>query len=128
MFSTWKLTIIGYIVEVGEIKPDPEHLRPLLQFPALKDAKNVCRVLGFFSHNSQWIHCYSEKMQLLITACIWSPERDIERSVVNVVKEEVSFEVETDACDLSITATVIQNGRPVEFFSRAVQGPEISHV
>ena len=48
VFSTRKLAILGYIVEEGEIRPDPECLQPLLQLPAPKDAKSLCQVLGFF--------------------------------------------------------------------------------
>ena len=46
---------------------------------------------------------------------------------MSVVDEEVPFEVETDASDLAIAATLNQNGCPVAFFSHTLQGPEISY-
>ena len=105
VFSTRKLAILGYIIEEGKIRPDPERLRPLLQHPVPNDAKSLRRVLGFFSHYSQWIQCYSEKIRHLtrISSFPISSEaqsafenlkRDIEKSVVSAIDEETPFEVE----------------------------------
>ena len=54
-------------------------------------------------------------------------KRDIEQSVVCAVDEDSPFEVETDASDFAIAATLSQKGRPVYFFSRTLQGPEVNH-
>ena len=62
VFSTRKLAILGYIVEERKVRPDPERLHPLLQLPTPHDMKSLRRVLGFFSHYSPWIQCYSEKI------------------------------------------------------------------
>ena len=52
VYSTLKLAILSYIVEEGQIRPDPDQLRPLLDLPVPKDTKSLRRVLGFFSHYS----------------------------------------------------------------------------
>jgi len=54
-------------------------------------------------------------------------QRDIEDSVVRAIDESIPFEVETDASDFAIAATLNQAGRPVAFFSRTLQGPEMRH-
>ena len=54
-------------------------------------------------------------------------KRDVEQSVVCTVDEDSPFEVETDASDFAIAATLSQKGRPVSFFSRTLQGPEVNH-
>ena len=127
-----------FLIEDGQYRPDPERLRPLLQLPAPNDAKSLRRVLGFFSHYSPWIHPYSEKIRPLTTTSTFpisgeaqtafeSLKRDIAQSVVCAVDEDAPFEVETDASDNAIAATLNQNGHPVAFFSHMLQGPEIGH-
>ena len=51
----------------------------------------------------------------------------IEESVVTAIDESVTFEVETDASEYAIAATLNQGGRPVTFFSRTLQGSELRH-
>ena len=138
VFSTRKLAILGYIVGEGEVRPDPERLQPLLQLPAPTDMKSLRRVLGFFSHYSPWIHHYSDKIRPLTTTSSFlisreaqqvfeNLKKDIAESVVCAVDEDVPFEVETDASDYAIAATLNQNGRPVAFFSRMLHGPEVNY-
>ena len=40
--------MLGYIVGEGKIRPDPEHLQPLLQLLATNDMMSLRRVLGCF--------------------------------------------------------------------------------
>ncbi len=138
IFSTRRLPILGYIIENGQIRPDPDRLRPLLELQAPHDMKSLRRILGFFSHYSQWIQGYSEKIRPLTTTSTFpmsqdaqtvfeSLKTDIANSVVSAINEDIPFEVETDASDYAIAATLNQNGRPVAFFSRMLHGPEISH-
>ena len=51
-------------------------------------------------------------------------KKSIEESVMTAVDEDVPFEVETDASEVAIAATLNQAGHPVAFFSRMLQGPE----
>ena len=51
-------------------------------------------------------------------------KKSIEESVMTAVDEDVPFEVETDASEVAIAATLNQAGHPVAFFSRTLQGPE----
>ena len=81
---------------------------------------------------------YSEKIQPLATVssvpismeaktAFETPKKDIEQSVVCAIDKHVPFEFETDASEFTITATLNQNGHPLAFFSRSLQGAEIRH-
>ena len=54
-------------------------------------------------------------------------KKDIENSVVGAIDETCSFQVETDASDHTLSATLNQKGRPVAFFSRTLTGLELKH-
>ena len=138
VFSTQKLAILGSIIEEGDIGPDPERLRPLQVLPFPEDRKSLHQILGFFSYYSQWIRCYSEKIRPLTTASSFpismeaktafeTLKKDIEQSVVCAIDWHVPFEVETDASEFAIAASLNHNGCPVAFFSRTLQGNEIRH-
>ena len=64
VFLTKRLPILGYEVE-GEIRPDPERLRPLRELPIPHDSKSMSRCLGLFSYYSRWIPVFSDKVKPL---------------------------------------------------------------
>ena len=53
VFSTRTISILGSVVSKGEIKPDPERLKPLQELPAPVNLKSQKRVVGLFSYYSQ---------------------------------------------------------------------------
>ena len=46
---------------------------------------------------------------------------------MGAIDEHIPVEVETDASEFAIPATLNENGCPVAFFSRTLQGAEIRH-
>ena len=55
-------------------------------------------------------------------------KKTIKESVLCSIDESIKFEVETDASDFAIAITLNQAIRPVTFFSRTLQGPEVRHI
>ena len=55
VFSTTRLSILGYVVEDGQLRPDPERLRPLRELAMPHDMKSLRRIIGLFAYYSQWI-------------------------------------------------------------------------
>ena len=70
VFSTRRLPILGYVIEEGVIRPDPERLRPLRDLPVPHDSKSLNRCLGLFSYYSQWIPEFSDRFQLQLFSTV----------------------------------------------------------
>ena len=51
----------------------------------------------------------------------------IEQAVVTAIDENIPFQVETDASEVALAATLTQNNRPVAFFSHMLHGSELKH-
>ncbi|NRB15973.1 MAG: DDE-type integrase/transposase/recombinase [Rhizobiales bacterium] len=137
-FNTSKLSILGCVIENGELRPDPERMRPLMQLPPPHDVKSLKRCLGFFSYYSPWISNFSEKIRPLTKSTTFPISEEakealrklkegVKQSVVCCIDETIPFQVECDASEFALAATLNQRGQPVAFFSRTLQGPELQH-
>jgi len=138
VFSTRILSILGCVVSEGEIKPDPERLKSLQQLPPPSDIKSEKRVIGLFSHYSKWIRDFSKKVRPLnqnrkfpledkALEAFLELKKDVENSVVCVIDESQPIELETDASEFALAATLNQNSGPVAFFSRTLHGSELKY-
>ena len=138
VFSTRTLSILGNVVSEGLIKPDPERLKPLRELLPPKDVKSQKRLVGLFSYYSKWIKIFSEKIRPLThnttfpldDKCLTafnSLKLEVENSVVCSIDESLPFQIETDASDFAIGASLSQKSRPVAFFSRVLNASELKH-
>ena len=138
ILTTRKLPILGFEIEDGEIRPDSKRLAPLRQMPVPNNMKSLNRAIGFFSYYSKWIPHFSDKIKPLTKTTSFTISETavnafnelksiIEKAVVMSINEEILFQVETDASDIALAATLTQNGRPVAFFSRMLHGSELQH-
>ena len=121
VFSTRCLTILRHIFENGEIR----RLRPprTPRSNQCKDGQQMQR--GLFSYysvdffqkerdQSTAIKCFHCPLKLLQHLKV---SRKTRRIGLTAIDEIVPFEVETDASEVAIAATLNQAGYPVAFFS-----------
>ena len=138
VFSTKSLNALGCLISEGSIKPDPERLRPLQELPIPPDNKALKRVIGLFSYYSKWIPNFSHKIAPLVRTTSFPLNKevidafnllkhDIENSVVCAIDHSAPFELETDASDIAIAGVLNQNGHPVAYHSRMLQGSKLKH-
>ena len=138
ILSQTTIPLMGYQVSKGEVKPDPERLRPLKELPIPKSKKEQEKVVGLFAYYSQWIEKFSEKAYQLIHNTVFplplpaiqsfhNLKRELEKAVLVTHDPTKPLVVETDASDFAIAATLNQNGRPVAFFSRTLNQSEKHH-
>ena len=62
------INILRYSIGNGIIKPDPERLKPLLELPALHNAKSLKSALGMFAHYAKWVVNFSNRIERLKSA------------------------------------------------------------
>ena len=125
-----ELKILGYQIKEGQILPDPERLKPLLEMQPPANMKEMKRVRGLFVYYAKWIANFSTKIKELSEATNFPlaptsiealDHLKLELGAVTLmaIDEGRPFVVETDAPDTAISATLNQAGRPVAFFQKA---------
>ena len=135
VLSSSSINILGYLVGNGTIQPDPERLQPLQELPPPTCLKSLRRVLGMFAYYAKWIPNFSDKIQPLqnVESFPLTPQahkvfgelkKELLKAMLYSIDENKPFVVECDASDVAISATLNQDGRPVAFMSRTLQGGE----
>ena len=116
-----------YSIEKGQIKPDPDRLKPLNELPVPSNNKKLKRSMGLFSYYSQWIPKFSELVHPLVNstdfpmssqlvATFKQVKKLVAESMVTTVEDGIPLVVETDASEHAVAASLNQSGRPVAFF------------
>ncbi|XP_045624310.2 uncharacterized protein [Procambarus clarkii] len=136
-FRLRSIKLLGYLIQEGENRPDPERLEPLLKLPLPSNTGSLRRTMGMLAHYSRWVLGFSEKIRPLSHAngfplsaaakAFEGLKQDIAEAVVRAIDPTAPFAVETDASDHAIAATVTQNDQPVAFFSRTLSNSEQRH-
>ena len=54
-FSSTSINLLGHHISNGDIKPDPDRMKPLRELPPPSDTRTLKSVIGSFSHYSKWI-------------------------------------------------------------------------
>ena len=112
------------MVSHHEIKPDPEQLQPLRNLAAPFNLDSQHHIVGMFAYYSKWISRYSEKIHPLSSSTTFplphdalatfnSLKEEIANAILITVDKDNQLEVEMDASDYAIGATLNQADRPV---------------
>ena len=114
VISASSINVLGYLVQDGKIRPDPEILRPLKEPPLPTNVQSLRRTLGLFAYYAEWIPEFSSKIQSLLNAKEF-PLSTQTKNVFNAVKKELEvaslspiddtmpFVVECDASGSTVT-------------------------
>ena len=135
LISTKVLDILGYRIADGNILPDPNRVKPLLDLPVPHDKKTLKRVVGMFAYYSKYIPKFSDRISPLIkidkfpfskeqVEAFNTLKNTLATASLGHIDENLPFVLETDASNSAVSATLNQDGRPVAFYSRTFQGSE----
>ena len=132
------INILGYCVGNGTIKPDPERLRPLQEFPPPTNRNSLRRVVGMLAYDAKWIPQFSDRIQPLMSVKAFplgtAPltaynlrKRELEKATLHSIDESCPLVVKCDASEVAISAMLNQGGRAIAFMSRTLQGSELHY-
>ena len=127
-----EVDLLGYRVSHSVIRPDPERLKPQmnLQLPTCKSALH--RLVGMFAYYARWIPQFSERIRplnLAITCnnfplskefaeAFESLKETLLNCCLSYIRDDVPFQVDCNASEHSVAATLSQEGKPVAFFQK----------
>lgn len=143
-FCRKEVNYLGYVLSSKGLKIDPEKIRPILEYPAPKNLKQLRRFLGMAGWYSRFIDNFSEKKvpltKLLSKNCPWNwePEQQaafewIKQAIVTapvLIRPDFSlpFQVHSDASNFAVGAVLTQmrDGyeHPICFASRTLSKAE----
>ena len=148
LFHSKEVHFLGFIVTPEGLQMDPEKIQSVVEWPVLKNVKEVQSFLGFTNFYRKFIEKYS-KITSPLTELIrkdqkfkWSPEaqkafnelkkRFTSQSILMSFNPEKPITLETDASDRAIRAYISQSDdkgclRPVAFYSRKFSSAEMSY-
>ena len=80
IISTTSIKLLGYIIENGCMRPDPERYRPLMELPVPANLPSQKRILGMFAYYSKWVKNFSDKVRPLNKNTTFPLPPDAEKS------------------------------------------------
>ena len=139
-FAQAEISFLGHIIGGGRIKMDPKKIQAIGSWQAPRNVSELRSFLGLANYYRRFIKGYSEVASpltdLLKKDKKWdwkgSCNEAFERLKEAVMSEPVlalpdihkPFEVETDASDFALGGVLLQEGHPVAFESRKLNGAE----
>ncbi|XP_076803121.1 uncharacterized protein LOC143447076 [Clavelina lepadiformis] len=124
--SVSQINVLGYQVQYRTIKPDPDRLQPLQEYPLPQNKKALQRLLGFLA-SCLTIRIQSFPLSEDAEQAFHQLLTELATTSLQSIDETTPFVVECDASDVAISASLNQGGRPVAFMSRMLHGSELKY-
>ena len=117
---------MGYQIYDRTLRPDPEHVKTLLDIPIPKSKTELSRAIGLFAYYAKRLPRFSCKVKPLVESrtfplnenavcCFYQLKSELADATLTSVDEIAPFTLETNASDVAVSAVLQQNGRPVAF-------------
>lgn len=135
-FGLTKISYLGHIISQQGVATDPSKIEKILGWPTPQDVTQLRKFLGMTGYYRRFIKnygliCRPMHDMLKKGSFQWGPEQT---AAFNTLKEKMcsspvfampdfdkEFVIEADACGSGIGAVLMQSGRPIAFFSKALR-------
>jgi len=136
------VTLLGFIVGGGQIRPDPEKVVAIKEFPMPTSRKQLQSWLGLANYFRAHVPEYAataRPLYAILQAKVfsWSEEahtafeqlRDalVNMAALNQPVSSAPFVVQSDASEVATGAVLLQEGRAIAFHSRLFSGAELKY-
>lgn len=138
-----KIKFLGHIIEAGSISVDPDKIQQVLDFPLPTNVSEMRAFCGLFSYFRRFIYDAAELLAPLndltkknvpfvitdqVRAAFNTAKQALSKTLtLQLPKQGVPFTLYTDASRTAIGACLMQEDKPVAFFSKKLVGAEIRY-
>ena len=145
VFNQRELKYLGFIVGNGQLKPNPDKVQAVADWPQPETKEHVRSLLGLTNYFRRFIQGYSKLVSPLTAALRdkepnninWTPacaeafhglkHALTQAPVLQLPQFDKPFEVVADASKYALGAVLLQNGHPVAFESRKMTPAECNY-
>jgi hypothetical protein len=140
VFATSEVEYLRHIISGEELKTDPKKIAVMVDWPITKSLKALRGFLGLTSYYRKFIKGYGQIASPLTTllkkdAFLWSDkaEKALEELKAAVSQPPVlalpdfskTFVIECDASGFGMGVVLMQDGRPLAYYSQALKGKNL---